>query len=150
VSHPSQNLGKILPSLSVPPPLPNQPPIAAAAHSSTTPRPHNPVARARPPPALSLLSCPEHQRDLERKEETEPATAPAPSSMPASPLCTAVKYRGKAYLYTALSRRSDRRPLSFGRAPRFQPCSTQNHHSFTYTSMAPHRDFNATDDVAAR
>jgi hypothetical protein len=44
---------------------------------------------------LCLFShAPRHQQDL----EIEPATALAPSSMPASPLCTTVKYRGKAYL----------------------------------------------------
>jgi hypothetical protein len=38
--------------------------------------------------------------------------------MPASPLCTTVKYRGKASLYTAMSRCSDRRPnLSSVHAP---------------------------------
>jgi hypothetical protein len=47
---------------------------------------------------------------LHRKEETKPAAAHAPSSTPASPLCMAVQYRGKTYLYTALSRCSDRPP----------------------------------------
>jgi hypothetical protein len=60
---------------------------------------------------LSLFSlAPGHQRALHRKEETKPAVAHAPSSTPASPLCMAVQYQGKTYLYAALSRHSDRPP----------------------------------------
>jgi hypothetical protein len=87
--HPfGKSLPDLAPSLSLTPTSPNRPPIGAAAFSSTTPRPHTPVARARPLPALSSLShAPRHRGTLDWKEEDEPDPAASPASTPTRLLC---------------------------------------------------------------
>jgi hypothetical protein len=113
-------------------PHPNQPPIRAAAP---------PAHQLAPTPqrvklGFSLLPpfshAPANRRNLDRKEETEPASENAPSSTPGIPLYTPLKKRGLTYPYAAPSRRSDRRPAARGRAPCSEPTRTPNPLPFTY------------------
>jgi hypothetical protein len=147
VSHPSQNLGKILPSLSLPPPLPNQPPIAVAARSSTAPRPRNPVARARPPQPSLFPHALGHRGNLEYKEETEPATVIASQSMPSTRLFTPLEPLGLKHPYITLSCRSDRSLVVDWTRVHSEPSSTRTPHRFTQSRTACYQDIDDAHDM---
>jgi hypothetical protein len=105
------------------------------APQNSPPQHQNPTNQWEKLQEPNPLLCPMSLRDrgsLDGKEEAEPASENTPSSTPEIPLYTPLKKRGLTYPYTTLSRRSDRRPLSFGRAPRSELTRTRTPLPFTY------------------
>jgi hypothetical protein len=126
-----------------------RPPITAAVVSSIVSRPHIPGTRATLLPALSWsMSC-RDRGGLYKKEKADPASENAPSRMPVTPLHMPLNKRSLTYPYTALSRRSDRRPAARGRAPRSEPTGNRSPFLFTHTNKARIQDSHAAHVVSS-
>jgi hypothetical protein len=89
----------------------NPQPAPSTLHFSYATLPPS-VTSPRTQTLLSLSRLSGGRGNMDRSKETKPAPITVPSRTPETPLCTPLNKQGLPYPYTALSRRSDRRPAA--------------------------------------